>query len=198
MVLLAVIDESGRHTGYVSDNLTPDVAVCSALVEHQRTGAGYRADAGRPSRQAADGHSGPAPATRPRSGRSPGDTAPVRAEPGQAALAAPLPGWYPPRRGSASRKRSTCSPRASTLSTSCAGWPRRETAPPSQPNWRHWPPGSTCRQTSETVHYIWCPEDLEAWSTTNPNVLSKIIGLIAETTRTPRVRRLERIATVTS
>jgi toxin YoeB len=29
-------------------------------------------------------------------------------------------------------------------------------------------------------------EDLEAWSTTNPKVLSKIIRLIAETTRTPR------------
>jgi toxin YoeB len=29
-------------------------------------------------------------------------------------------------------------------------------------------------------------EDLEAWSTTNPTVLSKIIRLIAETTRTPR------------
>ena len=29
-------------------------------------------------------------------------------------------------------------------------------------------------------------EDLEAWSTTSPKVLSKIIRLIAETTRTPR------------
>ena len=29
-------------------------------------------------------------------------------------------------------------------------------------------------------------EDLEAWSTTNPQVLSKIIRLITETTRTPR------------
>ena len=29
-------------------------------------------------------------------------------------------------------------------------------------------------------------EDLEAWSTTNPKVLSKIIRLISETTRTPR------------
>jgi toxin YoeB len=29
-------------------------------------------------------------------------------------------------------------------------------------------------------------EDLEAWSTTNPKVLSKVIRLIAETTRTPR------------
>ncbi len=29
-------------------------------------------------------------------------------------------------------------------------------------------------------------EDLEAWSTTNPKVLSRIIALIAETTRTPR------------
>jgi toxin YoeB len=29
-------------------------------------------------------------------------------------------------------------------------------------------------------------EDLEAWSTSNPKVLSKIIKLIAETTRTPR------------
>jgi len=29
-------------------------------------------------------------------------------------------------------------------------------------------------------------EDLEAWSTTNPKALSKIIRLIAETTRTPR------------
>ena len=29
-------------------------------------------------------------------------------------------------------------------------------------------------------------EDLEAWSTTNPKVLSKIIGLIAEITRSPR------------
>jgi toxin YoeB len=29
-------------------------------------------------------------------------------------------------------------------------------------------------------------EDLEAWSTTNHKVLSKIIRLIAETTRTPR------------
>jgi toxin YoeB len=29
-------------------------------------------------------------------------------------------------------------------------------------------------------------EDLGAWSTTNPKVLSKIIRLIAETTRTPR------------
>jgi toxin YoeB len=29
-------------------------------------------------------------------------------------------------------------------------------------------------------------EDLEAWSTTNPKVLSKIIRLIAETTLTPR------------
>jgi toxin YoeB len=29
-------------------------------------------------------------------------------------------------------------------------------------------------------------EDLEAWSTTNPKVLSKIIRLIAETARTPR------------
>jgi toxin YoeB len=29
-------------------------------------------------------------------------------------------------------------------------------------------------------------EDLEAWSTTNPTVLSRIIGLIAEATRTPR------------
>jgi toxin YoeB len=29
-------------------------------------------------------------------------------------------------------------------------------------------------------------EDFEAWSTTNPKVLSKIIRLIAETTRTPR------------
>jgi toxin YoeB len=29
-------------------------------------------------------------------------------------------------------------------------------------------------------------EDLEAWSTTNPKVLSKIIRLIAQTTRTPR------------
>jgi toxin YoeB len=29
-------------------------------------------------------------------------------------------------------------------------------------------------------------EGLEAWSTTNPKVLSKIIRLIAETTRTPR------------
>lgn len=29
-------------------------------------------------------------------------------------------------------------------------------------------------------------EDLEAWSMTNPKVLSKIIRLIAETTRTPR------------
>lgn len=29
-------------------------------------------------------------------------------------------------------------------------------------------------------------EDLEAWSTTNPKVLSKIIRPIAETTRTPR------------
>lgn len=29
-------------------------------------------------------------------------------------------------------------------------------------------------------------EDLETWSTTNPKVLSKIIRLIAETTRTPR------------
>jgi len=28
--------------------------------------------------------------------------------------------------------------------------------------------------------------DLEAWSTTNPNVLSKIIRLIAEITRSPR------------
>lgn len=29
-------------------------------------------------------------------------------------------------------------------------------------------------------------EDLEAWSTTNPKVLSRIIRLIAETMRTPR------------
>jgi toxin YoeB len=29
-------------------------------------------------------------------------------------------------------------------------------------------------------------EDLEAWSTTNPKILSKIIRLIAETARTPR------------
>lgn len=29
-------------------------------------------------------------------------------------------------------------------------------------------------------------DDLEAWSTTNPKVLSRIIRLIAETTRTPR------------
>jgi toxin YoeB len=29
-------------------------------------------------------------------------------------------------------------------------------------------------------------EDLEAWSTSNPKVLSKIIRLIAEATRTPR------------
>jgi toxin YoeB len=29
-------------------------------------------------------------------------------------------------------------------------------------------------------------EDLEAWSTTSPKVLSKIIRLIAETTRSPR------------
>ncbi len=29
-------------------------------------------------------------------------------------------------------------------------------------------------------------EDLEAWSTTNPKVLSKIIRLIAEATRSPR------------
>jgi toxin YoeB len=29
-------------------------------------------------------------------------------------------------------------------------------------------------------------EDLETWSMTNPKVLSKIIRLIAETTRTPR------------
>jgi toxin YoeB len=29
-------------------------------------------------------------------------------------------------------------------------------------------------------------EDLEAWSTSNPKVLSKIIRLTAETTRTPR------------
>ena len=29
-------------------------------------------------------------------------------------------------------------------------------------------------------------EDLEAWSTTDPKVLSRIIRLIAETTRTPR------------
>jgi toxin YoeB len=29
-------------------------------------------------------------------------------------------------------------------------------------------------------------EDLEAWSTINPKVLSKVIRLIAETTRTPR------------
>jgi len=29
-------------------------------------------------------------------------------------------------------------------------------------------------------------EDLEAWSTTNPKVLSRIIRLIGETTRTPR------------
>ena len=29
-------------------------------------------------------------------------------------------------------------------------------------------------------------EDLEAWSVTNPKVLSKIIRLIAETTRSPR------------
>jgi toxin YoeB len=29
-------------------------------------------------------------------------------------------------------------------------------------------------------------EDLEAWSTTNPKVLSRIIRLIAEATRTPR------------
>jgi toxin YoeB len=29
-------------------------------------------------------------------------------------------------------------------------------------------------------------EDLEAWSTTNPKVVSRIIRLIAETTRTPR------------
>jgi toxin YoeB len=29
-------------------------------------------------------------------------------------------------------------------------------------------------------------EDLETWSTTNPKVLSKIIRLIAETTRSPR------------
>ena len=29
-------------------------------------------------------------------------------------------------------------------------------------------------------------EDLEPWSTTNPRVLSKIIRLMAETTRTPR------------
>jgi toxin YoeB len=29
-------------------------------------------------------------------------------------------------------------------------------------------------------------EDLEAWSTINPKVLSRIIRLIAETTRTPR------------
>ena len=29
-------------------------------------------------------------------------------------------------------------------------------------------------------------EDLEAWSTTNPRVLSRIIRLIAETTRSPR------------
>ncbi len=29
-------------------------------------------------------------------------------------------------------------------------------------------------------------EDLEAWSTSNPKVLSKIIKLITETTRTPR------------
>jgi toxin YoeB len=29
-------------------------------------------------------------------------------------------------------------------------------------------------------------EDLEAWSMTNPKVLSKIIRLIAESTRTPR------------
>jgi toxin YoeB len=29
-------------------------------------------------------------------------------------------------------------------------------------------------------------EDLEGWSTTNPKMLSKIIRLIAETTRTPR------------
>jgi toxin YoeB len=29
-------------------------------------------------------------------------------------------------------------------------------------------------------------EDLETWSTSNPKVLSKIIRLIAETTRTPR------------
>lgn len=29
-------------------------------------------------------------------------------------------------------------------------------------------------------------EDLEAWSTTNPKVLSRIVRLIAEVTRTPR------------
>jgi len=29
-------------------------------------------------------------------------------------------------------------------------------------------------------------DDLEAWSTTNPKVVSRIIRLIAETTRTPR------------
>jgi toxin YoeB len=29
-------------------------------------------------------------------------------------------------------------------------------------------------------------EDLEAWSTSNPKTLSKIIRLIAETVRTPR------------
>jgi toxin YoeB len=29
-------------------------------------------------------------------------------------------------------------------------------------------------------------EDLEAWATTNPKVLAKIIRLIAESTRTPR------------
>jgi toxin YoeB len=29
-------------------------------------------------------------------------------------------------------------------------------------------------------------EDLQAWSTTNPKVLSRIIRLIAESTRTPR------------
>jgi toxin YoeB len=29
-------------------------------------------------------------------------------------------------------------------------------------------------------------DDLESWSTTNPKVLSRIIRLIAETTRTPR------------
>ena len=89
-----VIDESGRYTEYVSDNLTPRTSLFAppsldtnvrALVTKADAGGRY---------------------VRLRTGTlaSPGDAAVVRVESGEAALVAQLSGWYLPRRGPASHR----------------------------------------------------------------------------------------------
>ena len=90
----AVIDESGRYTEYVSDNLTPR----TSLFAPPSLDTNVRALVTKPIRGGRHARLWTGTLT------SPGDAAAVRAEPGEAALVAQLFDWYLPRRGPASHR----------------------------------------------------------------------------------------------